>query len=137
MGEAVFPKGTEPAAVVNAAQSQHVFGAGFAPEHARLFTARADDGFAARLKYSRLHGKPRRARIEAENHLTLPLFAIFVQWFSSVFRHFPPFSPLFHSTFFLAGQASADELPVPAAGPAIVGGPGRLSSFPLVKTAAC
>jgi hypothetical protein len=56
-GESVFPKSPEPAAGVDAAQSQKIFGAGFAPKHARLFTARTNHCFAARFDNARANEK--------------------------------------------------------------------------------
>ena len=47
--EALLPELVAASAGMDAAQSQDVFGPGLAPEHARLFAARADHGFAASL----------------------------------------------------------------------------------------
>ena len=47
--EPLFPELIQPAAGMDAAQSQDIFRTGFAPEHARLLAAGADEGLAAGL----------------------------------------------------------------------------------------
>ena len=45
----VLPELSQPAAAVDAAQGQHIFGTGLAPKHARLLATGTDDRFAARF----------------------------------------------------------------------------------------
>src|SRR5271157_5124811 len=47
--ESLFPELIPAVAGMDAAQGQYVFGTGLGPEHARLFAAGADHGFAAGL----------------------------------------------------------------------------------------
>ena len=47
--KSLFPELIPASARIDTAQSQYVFGTGRAPEHARLFAARADHGLAAGL----------------------------------------------------------------------------------------
>ena len=56
--ESLLPEIVPAATGMDTAQSQDVLGAGLAPEHARLFAARADDGFAASLDDARADKQP-------------------------------------------------------------------------------
>src|SRR5688572_4012809 len=57
----MFPELVQTAAGVDAAQSQDVFGAGFGPEHARLFAPGTDHGFTTGLDHARADEIPRRS----------------------------------------------------------------------------